>query len=66
MLRASANQIVTCRRTLLCSSAAVQSSHTPRSNCVLDASKLQAAGITLRPVEEAVIDALKNWRPASA
>jgi hypothetical protein len=33
---------------------------------VLDVSKLRAAGITLRPVEEAVIDALKNWRPASA
>ena len=39
---------------------------TPRSNCVLDASKLQAAGITVRPVEEAVMDALKNWRPAPA
>lgn len=39
---------------------------TPRSNCVLDGSKLRAAGVALRPVEEAVIDALKNWQPASA
>lgn len=37
---------------------------TPRSNCVLDASKLLAAGVSLRPVEEALEDALTNWRPA--
>lgn len=36
------------------------------TNRLLDASKLQGADVTLRPVEEAVIDALKNWRPASA
>jgi dTDP-4-dehydrorhamnose reductase len=39
---------------------------TPRSNCVLDAAKLQRAGVTLRPVEDALADALKNWRPAAA
>ena len=37
---------------------------TPRSNCVLDVSKLLAAGVRLRPVEEAVEDALRRWRSA--
>jgi len=37
---------------------------TPRSNCVLDASKLLATGIELTPVNEAVVNALKNWQPA--
>lgn len=36
---------------------------TPRSNCILDVSKLMAAGVRLRPVEDAVADALKNWAP---
>ena len=36
---------------------------TPRSNCVLDVSKLLAAGVQLRPVEEALADALQNWAP---
>jgi len=36
---------------------------TPRSNCVMDVSKLLAAGIKIRPVEEALADSLKNWRP---
>jgi len=36
---------------------------TPRSNCVMDVSKLQAAGVKIRPVEEALEDSLKNWRP---
>ena len=36
---------------------------TPRSNCVLDVSKLIAAGIKIRPVEEALKNSLKNWRP---
>ena len=35
---------------------------TPRSNCVLDISKLLAAGVKIRPVEEALEDSLKNWR----
>ena len=34
---------------------------TPRSNCVLDVSKLQAAGVKIRPVEEALRDALQHW-----
>jgi dTDP-4-dehydrorhamnose reductase len=35
----------------------------PRSNCVLDISKLLAAGIKIRPVEEAVRFSLENWKP---
>lgn len=36
---------------------------TPRSNCVLDVSKLLATGIKMRPVEEALEEALRNWKP---
>jgi dTDP-4-dehydrorhamnose reductase len=36
---------------------------TPRSNCVMDVSKLLAAGVKMRPVEEAVMDSLNNWKP---
>jgi len=36
---------------------------TPRSNCVMDASKLLAAGVKIRGVEEALEHALKNWKP---
>jgi len=38
---------------------------TPRSNCVLDVSKLLAAGVKLRPVDEALEDALENWVPSA-
>jgi dTDP-4-dehydrorhamnose reductase len=38
---------------------------TPRSNCVLDVSKLLAAGVKIRSVEEALEDSLKNWKPES-
>jgi UDP-glucose 4,6-dehydratase len=34
----------------------------PRSNCVLDVSKLLATGVKLRPVDDALAEALKNWR----
>ena len=34
----------------------------PRSNCILDNSKLIAAGIKIRSVEDALVDALVNWR----
>ena len=37
---------------------------TPRSNCILDASKLSNAGVTVRPVLSALEDALKNWKQA--
>jgi dTDP-4-dehydrorhamnose reductase len=38
---------------------------TPRSNCVLDSSKLEKAGIRLTPVHEAVERDLKAWRKAA-
>ncbi|HXG48653.1 MAG TPA: sugar nucleotide-binding protein, partial [Methylomirabilota bacterium] len=38
---------------------------TPRSNCILDASKLLAAGVTMRSVEEALEDAFRRWTPES-
>ena len=34
---------------------------TPRSNCVMDATKLLRAGVKIRPVEEALEQALRNW-----
>jgi dTDP-4-dehydrorhamnose reductase len=39
---------------------------TPRSNCVMDVSKLLAAGVKIRGVEEALEDSLKNWQPENA
>jgi dTDP-4-dehydrorhamnose reductase len=36
---------------------------TPRSNCVMDVSKLLSAGVKIRGVEEALEDSLKNWQP---
>ena len=38
---------------------------TPRSNCVLDVSKLLATGVPLRPVTEALEDSLRRWQPAA-
>ena len=35
---------------------------TPRSNCVLDVSKLLATGVKMRPVEEALDASLRCWR----
>jgi dTDP-4-dehydrorhamnose reductase len=35
--------------------------HAPRSNCILDVSKLLATGVPMRPVQEAVEDALARW-----
>jgi dTDP-4-dehydrorhamnose reductase len=35
----------------------------PRSNCVLDVSKLLAVGVKIRPVIEALEDSLRNWKP---
>ncbi len=40
-----------------------QAAKTPRSNCVLDVSKLLAAGVKIRGVEAALEDALQNWKP---
>ena len=36
---------------------------TPRSNCIMDTTKLLAAGIRIRSVEEALEDSLRNWQP---
>ena len=36
---------------------------TPRSHCILDVAKLLAAGVEMRPAEEALEDSLHNWRP---
>ena len=36
---------------------------TPRSNCVLDTTKLLAAGVKMRCVEEALADAFYRWQP---
>jgi len=36
---------------------------TPRSNCVLDVSKLLSTGVKIRPVIEAIEDSLGNWKP---
>ncbi len=38
----------------------------PRSNCILDVSKLLRAGIKMRPVEDALEASLRKWRPAQA
>jgi len=37
----------------------------PRSNCILDASKLLSHGVKMRPVEVALADALERWQTAS-
>lgn len=39
---------------------------TPRSNCVMDSSKLASVGIQMTEVHAAVERDLKRWRPASA
>lgn len=36
---------------------------TPRSNCILDTSKILNAGIKVRPLEEALEEALTRWLP---
>ncbi|HVU28721.1 MAG TPA: sugar nucleotide-binding protein [Verrucomicrobiae bacterium] len=36
---------------------------TPRSNCVMDVSKLLSAGVKIRPIEQALEDSLRNWKP---
>tara|TARA_R110002049_G_scaffold4601_5_gene32712 strand:- start:991207 stop:992211 length:1005 start_codon:yes stop_codon:yes gene_type:complete len=38
----------------------------PRSNCVLDASKALSVGLPMRPIHEALNDALSNWRSETA
>ena len=38
---------------------------TPRSNCVLDVSKLLGTGVKIRPVEEALEDSLRRWKASA-
>ena len=38
---------------------------TPRSNCVMDVSKLLAAGVKIRGVQTALEDSLRSWKPAN-
>jgi dTDP-4-dehydrorhamnose reductase len=38
---------------------------TPRSNCVLDVSKMISAGVVIRPINEALEDALGRWQPGT-
>jgi dTDP-4-dehydrorhamnose reductase len=38
---------------------------TPRSNCVMDSSKLAAVGIELTPVQDALERDLKGWKKAA-
>jgi dTDP-4-dehydrorhamnose reductase len=39
---------------------------TPRSHYILDVAKLLAAGVEMRPAEEALEDSLHNWRPVAS
>jgi len=39
---------------------------TPRSNCIMDVGKLLAAGVRMRPVREALREALEAWQPETA
>ncbi len=41
-----------------------QAAATPRSNCVMDVSKLLTTGIPMRPVLEALEESLTNWKSA--
>lgn len=36
---------------------------TPRSNCVLDNTKLRSVGIDMSPIEDALIQAMRSWEP---
>ncbi len=42
------------------------SAKAPRSNCILDASKLLAAGVKMRPLGDALEDALQHWQTGPA
>ena len=35
---------------------------TPRSNCVLDTTKAEKAGIGMRPVDEAIIKSIQDFK----
>jgi UDP-glucose 4,6-dehydratase len=39
-----------------------EAASTPRSNCVMDNSKLLSTGFRMRPATEAIIASLKEWK----
>ena len=43
-----------------------QVARAPRSNCLLDVSKLIRCGVKIRPVEDALKEALRRWRAAAS
>ena len=43
-----------------------EAANTPRSNCIMDSSKLESAGIFLRPVEEAIRSSLREMKLSSS
>ena len=45
--------------------AAANGAHAPRSNCLLDASKLVRSGVKIRPLAEALEETLRRWKPAA-
>ena len=40
-----------------------EAARTPRSNCLLDVSRLLSTGVRIRPVAEALEESLARWRP---
>jgi UDP-glucose 4,6-dehydratase len=44
----------------------LKAAKTPRSNCVMDNSKLLSTGIKISNVEDAIVRSLRNWQPESA
>jgi len=40
----------------------LKAAKTPRSNCVMDNSKLRSTGIQIPDVEEAIVSSLRNWK----
>ena len=40
-----------------------EAARTPRSNCVMDTTKLESTGIRMTPIEQSVKNALANWQP---
>jgi dTDP-4-dehydrorhamnose reductase len=44
----------------------LEGGHVLRSSAILDVSKLRSTGLKMRPVREALADALRTWRPGRA
>ena len=39
----------------------MQAAHAPRSNCLLDTSKIAKLDLKMRPIEDAIHDSVRNW-----